>query len=258
MLRSCAEKPVRYTAAAISTRAKHSHQELCASRFPYFSSDAEIEACIASGDPWTKQAHTSSIPGFDPVHDSAAVASVMNIPLCHLERSLRRLTGPAAGCAYSCRAFFSTTSLSGGVCWLGNSDEEASCPFCFLRSRQQRRLHLRRRRRRPARRPTAFITPRSGYPQCIPQVPMRPAVRRYLDAWAQDTYTMYAMLAQPAGMPPMRPPRHRDVIGTALKEVPQNSLHAYQSRQRAGGLPGHVGDQPAGRDHARHQHESHP
>ncbi len=99
-----------YTAAAIlDTRTGIVIHELCASQVPMRSyTDAEIEAYIASGDPLDKAgAYAIQSPGFDPVHDfSGCFASVMGLPLCHLERSLRRLTGPGPrDVPCSCQAF---------------------------------------------------------------------------------------------------------------------------------------------------------
>jgi septum formation protein len=54
--------------------------------------DAEIEAYIASGDPFDKAgAYAIQHAGFRPVEDfSGCFANVMGLPLCHVARSLRR------------------------------------------------------------------------------------------------------------------------------------------------------------------------
>jgi len=56
-------------------------------------SDEEIEAYIASGDPFDKAgAYAIQHNGFHPVEDlSQCFANVMGLPLCHAVRSLRRL-----------------------------------------------------------------------------------------------------------------------------------------------------------------------
>ena len=55
-------------------------------------SDAEIEAYVASGDPMDKAgAYAIQSPGFHPAVDfCGCFASVMGLPLCHLERTLRK------------------------------------------------------------------------------------------------------------------------------------------------------------------------
>jgi septum formation protein len=54
--------------------------------------DAEIEAYIASGDPFDKAgAYAIQHAGFRPVEDfSGCFANVMGLPLCHVTRSLRK------------------------------------------------------------------------------------------------------------------------------------------------------------------------
>ena len=55
--------------------------------------DAEIEAYIASGDPFDKAgAYAIQHNGFSPVENfSQCYANVMGLPLCHVVRALRRL-----------------------------------------------------------------------------------------------------------------------------------------------------------------------
>ena len=54
--------------------------------------DEEIEAYIASGDPFDKAgAYAIQHAGFHPVEDfSGCFANVMGLPLCHVARSLRK------------------------------------------------------------------------------------------------------------------------------------------------------------------------
>ena len=69
-------------------------QELCVSKVPMRPfSDAEIESYIQSGDPFDKAGgYAIQHPGFNPVENfSGCVASVMGLPLCHLERALVKL-----------------------------------------------------------------------------------------------------------------------------------------------------------------------
>jgi MAF protein len=79
-------------------------------------SDAEIEAYIATGDPFDKAgAYAIQHPVFQPaVRIDNCYASVMGLPLCHLARALRRLNvvwpnDIAAECqasnAYDCPVF---------------------------------------------------------------------------------------------------------------------------------------------------------
>ena len=79
-------------------------------------SDAEIEAYIATGDPFDKAgAYAIQHPEFRPVvRIDNCYASVMGLPLCHLARALRRLNVSwpndiAAECqrlnAYDCPVF---------------------------------------------------------------------------------------------------------------------------------------------------------
>jgi predicted house-cleaning NTP pyrophosphatase (Maf/HAM1 superfamily) len=56
---------------------------------PYL--DEEIEAYVASGDPFDKAGAYAIQSGFDPVTGLAGCrASVMGLPLCHLVRTLRQ------------------------------------------------------------------------------------------------------------------------------------------------------------------------
>ena len=58
-------------------------------------SDQEIEAYIQSGDPFDKAGgYAIQNSRFNPVeHFSGCYASVMGLPLCHLERTLRKISG---------------------------------------------------------------------------------------------------------------------------------------------------------------------
>jgi septum formation protein len=104
-----------YTAVALfdpATQAEDS--ELCATSVPMRAySDEEITAYVDSGDPLDKAgAYAIQHAGFHPVEAlSGCYASVMGLPLCHLERLLRRMQSPSprdvpAGCqaelAYDC------------------------------------------------------------------------------------------------------------------------------------------------------------
>jgi len=71
-------------------------QDVCASNVrmrPY--ARQEIEAYVSSGDPFDKAGgYAIQNSGFDPVVNFAGCfASVMGMPLCHLERTLRKLPG---------------------------------------------------------------------------------------------------------------------------------------------------------------------
>jgi MAF protein len=71
--------------------------DLAATQVPMRAySDAEIEAYIASGDPFDKAgAYAIQHRGFNPVAEmTGCFASVMGLPLCHLVRSLRALDYP--------------------------------------------------------------------------------------------------------------------------------------------------------------------
>lgn len=84
-----------YTALAV--RPPHSSElleDLCCTDVPMRAyTDAEIEAYIATGDPFDKAgAYAIQHPGFRPVETlQGCYASVMGLPLCHLVRTLRRL-----------------------------------------------------------------------------------------------------------------------------------------------------------------------
>lgn len=86
---------VVHTAIAVSVPARGTtHYELCSTEVkmrPY--SDAEIDAYVQSGDPFDKAgAYAIQHTEFDPVQKiSGCFANVMGLPLCHFERSLRRL-----------------------------------------------------------------------------------------------------------------------------------------------------------------------
>jgi septum formation protein len=83
------------TALAIR-QAGHTEEilEVCQSRIQMRNySDDEIEKYVASGDPLDKAgAYAIQNGTFHPVQDfNGCVASVMGLPLCHLERNLRKL-----------------------------------------------------------------------------------------------------------------------------------------------------------------------
>lgn len=88
-----------YTAVALHDRdGGRLHEELCISSVPMRAySDAEMEAYIQSGDPLDKAgAYAIQHPAFHPVENfRGCFASVMGLPLCHIERGLRRLAGPS-------------------------------------------------------------------------------------------------------------------------------------------------------------------
>ena len=84
-----------YTAIALYSQRGDARieRELCATRVPMRAySDAEIDAYVASGDPLDKAgAYAIQHAGFHPVESlRGCYASVMGLPLCHLERALRR------------------------------------------------------------------------------------------------------------------------------------------------------------------------
>lgn len=69
-------------------------QDLCVSQVPMREyTDEEIEAYILSGDPFDKAGgYAIQHPGFRPVvHFKGCFASVMGLPLCHLQRMAARL-----------------------------------------------------------------------------------------------------------------------------------------------------------------------
>jgi len=81
-------------------------EELCSTevRMRRYS-DEDLQAYVESGDPLDKAgAYAIQNPQFDPVQKiSGCYASVMGLPLCHLERSLRRLGfGARKGIPYRC------------------------------------------------------------------------------------------------------------------------------------------------------------
>jgi septum formation protein len=88
-----------YTAVVLhDTHSARTVTEICATRVPMRSySDAEIETYIRSGDPQDKAgAYGIQHPEFNPVERfRGCFASVMGLPLCHLERGLRQLYGPS-------------------------------------------------------------------------------------------------------------------------------------------------------------------
>jgi MAF protein len=107
-----------YTAITlIDTRTHASITDLACSDVPMRDyGDAEIEAYIASGDPFDKAgAYAIQHAGFHPVDRlRACFANVMGLPLCHVVRSLRQLgiepiTNVPAACQahikYQCPVF---------------------------------------------------------------------------------------------------------------------------------------------------------
>jgi septum formation protein len=88
-----------YTAIAIYVPAsRQTFSELCATQVPMRDySDVEIETYIQSGDPLDKAgAYAIQHAEFHPVeHFAGCFASVMGLPLCHLERTLRSLNTPS-------------------------------------------------------------------------------------------------------------------------------------------------------------------
>jgi septum formation protein len=84
-----------YTAIAIlDTATDRCETELCCSQVPMrVYSAAEMDAYIASGDPLDKAgAYAIQHAGFHPVeHFAGCFASVMGLPLCHLQRAINRL-----------------------------------------------------------------------------------------------------------------------------------------------------------------------
>ena len=88
-----------YTAVALLDSATGRETvELCATRVPMRAySDAEIETYVRSGDPLDKAgAYAIQHAQFNPVERfRGCYASVMGLPLCHLERALRRIAAPS-------------------------------------------------------------------------------------------------------------------------------------------------------------------
>ena len=76
--------------------------DLCATRVPMRDySGGEIERYVASGDPLDKAgAYAIQHPEFHPVAAlSGCYASVMGLPLCHLQRSCASSAWLRRGCA---------------------------------------------------------------------------------------------------------------------------------------------------------------
>jgi septum formation protein len=89
-----------YTALALHNPTNGvTHCEVCATnvRMRDYTND-EIETYIASGDPLDKAgAYAIQHPEFHPVEGfSGCFASVMGLPLCHLERALRDFGDPSS------------------------------------------------------------------------------------------------------------------------------------------------------------------
>jgi predicted house-cleaning NTP pyrophosphatase (Maf/HAM1 superfamily) len=83
--------------------------DLCVTEVPMRAySDEEMTAYVATGDPLDKAgAYAIQHPKFQPVeHLTGCFASVMGLPLCHLERTLRKLeVSPAADVPGNCQSF---------------------------------------------------------------------------------------------------------------------------------------------------------
>lgn len=96
-----------YTAIVVGVPSRGlTTEELCSTevRMRRYS-DEDLQAYVESGDPLDKAgAYAIQNPQFDPVQKiSGCYASVMGLPLCHLERSLRRLGfGARKGIPYRC------------------------------------------------------------------------------------------------------------------------------------------------------------
>jgi MAF protein len=96
-----------YTAIVVGVPSRGlTTEELCSTevRMRRYS-DEDLQAYVESGDPLDKAgAYAIQNPQFDPVQKiSGCYASVMGLPLCHLERSLRRFGfGARKGIPYRC------------------------------------------------------------------------------------------------------------------------------------------------------------
>lgn len=98
-----------YTAiAAVRVADERLLTDLCVTDVPMRSySDDEIDNYVVSGDPLDKAgAYAIQHPDFQPVvHMQGCFASVMGLPMCHLERLLRRFDiTPKADIAAGCQA----------------------------------------------------------------------------------------------------------------------------------------------------------
>ncbi|MDZ4158463.1 MAG: Maf family protein [Anaerolineaceae bacterium] len=97
-----------YTALAVQPRGQaETLTDLCVSEVRMRSySDAEIEAYVASGDPFDKAgAYAIQNPDFHPVEGfEDCFANVMGLPLCHLYRTLRKASfSPVVEVAQTCQ-----------------------------------------------------------------------------------------------------------------------------------------------------------
>jgi len=98
---------VVHTAIAVGVPSRGMvHYELCSTEVKMRRyTDAEIDAYVQSGDPLDKAgAYAIQHAEFEPVQKiSGCFANVMGLPLCHFERSLRRLGfGARKGVPYRC------------------------------------------------------------------------------------------------------------------------------------------------------------
>ena len=88
---------VHWVLTAIAVRyggAEHVLQDVCSTRVQMRNyTDAEIKKYIESGDPMDKAgAYAIQNPDFNPVVEfKGCFASVMGLPLCHLERTLQKI-----------------------------------------------------------------------------------------------------------------------------------------------------------------------
>jgi MAF protein len=103
-----------YTAIQLQdSRSGFTHEEVCISRVRMRAySQAEIDDYVRSGDPLDKAgAYAIQSPGFNPVTGfGGCYASVMGLPLCHIERGLRRLAGRSpADVPTACQTYLAYT-----------------------------------------------------------------------------------------------------------------------------------------------------
>ena len=97
-----------FTALSVYDRVKNQlHSDLCITDVPMRSyTDEEIFIYVSSGDPMDKAgAYGIQNPIFHPVdHLKGCYASVMGLPLCHLQRTLRRFgVNPSVNLSQPCQ-----------------------------------------------------------------------------------------------------------------------------------------------------------